>query len=72
VRAARFTDRAEFEVDYGKGVVMRVTVTAPGAFRIWHGSSPDVPPNRRDSLYLELAAPAERATFTTTMAPVKE
>jgi len=71
VRAARFADRAEFEVDYGKGVVMRVTVTAPGAFRIWHGSSPDVPPNRRDSLYLELAAPAERATFTTTFVPLK-
>jgi hypothetical protein len=71
LRAARFTDRAEFEVDYGKGVVMRVTVTAPGAFRIWHGSSPDVPPHRRDSLYLELAAPAERAAFTTMFVPVQ-
>ncbi|WP_414660965.1 alginate lyase family protein [Horticoccus sp. 23ND18S-11] len=72
VRAASFTDRAELVVDYGKGVVMRVTVTAPGAFRLWHGSSPDVPPRRRESLYLELAEPAERAAFTTTFAPVNE
>jgi len=50
---------------------MRVTVTAPGAFRLWHGSSPDVPPHRRESLYLELESRAEQATFTTTLAPVK-
>ncbi len=70
VQAAGFRDRAEFDVEYGGGVVMHVVIAVPGEFRLWHGSSPDVPPHRRQSLYLELAAPAERAIFTTTMAPV--
>ena len=71
VRVASFRDRAEFDVDYGAGVVMRVTVAVPGEFKLWHGSSPDVPPKRRGSLYLELANPAQKATFTTTIAPGK-
>lgn len=69
VRVASFRERAEFDVDYGKGVVMHVTVTAPGEFKLWHGSSPDVPPKRRESFYLELVAPASSATFTTTFSP---
>ncbi len=71
VRGARFEGRAEFDVEYAKGVVMHVTLTAPGPFRLWHGSSPDVPPQRRDSLYLELESKAKQATFTTTITPVK-
>jgi hypothetical protein len=50
---------------------MHVTVAAPGEFKLWHGLSPDIPPRRRESLYLELVKPAERATFTTTLAPAK-
>jgi len=68
VSVATFSDRAEFDVRYGK-MLMHVTLTAPGDFKLWHGSSPDVPPTRRDSFYLELAAPASRATFTTTFTP---
>jgi hypothetical protein len=68
VTAASFRDRAEFDVAYGK-VTMHVTITAPGEFRLWHGSTPDVPPTRRDSFYLELAAPAKEATFVTTFTP---
>jgi hypothetical protein len=49
--------------------VLHVTVAAPGEFKLWHGSTPDVPPKRRESFYLELAAPAKSATFTTTFAP---
>ncbi len=71
VRGAGFRDRVEFDVDYGNGVVMRVVVTAPGAFTLWQGSSPDVPPKRRESFYLELAEPAASARFITTIAPVK-
>ena len=70
VKGATFHDRAEFDVEYAKGVVLHVTLTAPGAFKLWHGSTPDAPPNRRESFYLELAAPAKSATFTTTFAPV--
>jgi hypothetical protein len=72
VRVASFRDRAEIDVDYGAGVVLRVTVATPGEFKLWHGSSPDVPPKRRGSFYLELAQPAGQATFTTTFAPVTQ
>jgi hypothetical protein len=70
VRSAQFSDRADLEVDYGSNVVLRVTLTAPGEFKLWHGSSPDVPPKRRESFYLELAEPAGKATFTTTFTSV--
>jgi hypothetical protein len=69
VHSASFRDRAEFDVDYGNEVVLRVTLSTPGEFRLWHGSSPDVPPKRRESFYLELAQPATTATFTTSFAP---
>lgn len=70
VRAASYRDRADFDVAYGATVV-HVTIATPGDFRVWHGSSPDVPPKRRESFYLELTAPATSATFTTTFAPAK-
>jgi hypothetical protein len=69
VRAATFRDRAEWDVAFSN-VVLRVTLTVPGEFRVWHGSSPDVAPQRRDSMYVELSTPATNATFTTTFAPV--
>ncbi len=71
VRVARADGRIELLVDYGRGGLMRVTVSAPGPFHLWHGSSPDAPPQRRSSLYLELDDRASRATFRTTIAPVK-
>jgi oligo-alginate lyase len=71
VRRAAFHDRAEFDVAYGGKLTLHVTVTAPGDFTLWHGSSPDVPPTRRESFYLELAAPAAKAEFTTTMRPAR-
>lgn len=70
VRVANFRDRAEFDVAYGD-TVMHITLAVPGDFRLWQGSAPDVPPRRRDSFYVELAAPAKSATFTTTFAPAK-
>lgn len=69
VRGGRFRDRVEFEADFGGGTVLRVIMEAPGDFRIWRGSSPDAPPGRRESFYLELGEKTERATFTTTLAP---
>lgn len=68
---ARFAGRAEVVVDYGK-VTMRVTIEAPGEFTLWHAAStPDAPPKRRESFYLELAEPATKAVFTTTFRPVE-
>jgi hypothetical protein len=71
VQRATFRDRADFDVEYPGGVIMRVSIAVPGEFTVAHGSSPDIPPKRRDSFYVELATPAESATFTTTFAPVK-
>ena len=65
-RRATFHDRAEFEVSYGK-LVLRVTINCPGEFTLWHASTPDVAPKRRESLYLETTGTA--ATFVTTFAP---
>ncbi len=59
-------DRASFDVDYGT-VVMRVTLALPGPFTLWHGSTPDVAPARRESFYLEQNGAAAR--FVTTFAP---
>jgi oligo-alginate lyase len=61
-------DRAEFDVVYGPSV-MHVTITAPGEFKLWHGSAPDTPPKRRDSFFLELTSPTQKATFVTKIEP---
>jgi hypothetical protein len=68
VRSASFRDRAEFDVVYGS-VVMHVTIATPGEFQLWHASTPDVPPKRRESFYVETKGTS--ATFTTTFAPKK-
>ncbi|HEY0946659.1 MAG TPA: heparinase [Opitutaceae bacterium] len=65
-RRASFRDRAEFDVACGN-LVLRVTISCPGDFTLWHASTPDVPPTRRESLYLETKGPS--ATFTTTFSP---
>ncbi len=70
VRSASYHDRAEFDVAYGD-TIMHVTLAAPGEFRLWHASTPDVPPKRRESFYLELSTPAKTATFTTKFSAAK-
>ncbi len=70
VQQATGRDRLSFVADYPGGVKLRVTIAAPGAFTVWLGDTPDVPPARRPSLYLELAESAASATFTTTFEPV--
>jgi hypothetical protein len=65
---ATYHDQAEFEVVYGS-TRLRVTIACPGEFTLWHASTPDVAPNRRESLYLETNGKTE--TFTTTFAPSK-
>ncbi|MBC7368089.1 MAG: heparinase II/III family protein [Undibacterium sp.] len=66
VRSASYHDRAEFDVVYGN-VIMRVTIATPGDFKLWHASTPDVPPKRRESFYVETTGTS--ATFTTTFTP---
>jgi oligo-alginate lyase len=67
-RRATYRDRVELEVAYGK-LVLKLTISCPGEFTLWHASTPDVPPDRRESLYLETTGKA--ATFITTMSAVK-
>lgn len=66
VRSAVFHDRAAFDVTFGR-VTLRVTIATPGRFRVWHASTPDVPPRRREGFYVETTGNA--ATFVTTFAP---
>lgn len=68
VRGASFKDKVEFDVHYEK-LVVHITISVPGEFRIWHASTPDTPvPNYRDGFYLETMGASK--TFTTTFEPV--
>lgn len=69
-RTATFRDRAEFIMTAPKGARFRVTFQTPGAFRLTLANTPDAPPKRRDSFYLETDAP--KAVFRTTFEPLGE
>jgi len=68
VSSAAYREQAVFEADCGSAR-MRVTIIVPGEFRIWHATSPDVPPGRRESFYIETLG--KKATFMTTFEPLK-
>ena len=69
VRGASFDDEVSFDVEYD-GVTLHVTFAVPGKFQIWHASTPDPPPNRREGFYLETFG--ESATFATTFEPLSQ
>ncbi|MDR1279349.1 MAG: heparinase II/III family protein [Opitutaceae bacterium] len=72
VRAASCRDRASVDVEFADGVVMRVefSITGGGAFTLYQGSSPDLPPPaRRAGFYLELDEPRAAAKFVITIRP---
>ena len=56
--------RLNFKIN---GRIFRLTLRASAPFRLWWGRTPDVPPARRDSLYLETRGSA--VTFETTIEP---
>jgi len=66
-RMASYKDEASFDVDY-ENLTLRVAFAVPGEFRIWHASTPDAPPNRREAFYIETTAAS--ATFSTSFEPV--
>jgi hypothetical protein len=68
VTGATFRDRVSLDIDFG-GTTLRVTIAVPGEFKVWHGNTPDSPPQRRESFYVELSG--TKAVFTTTFEPVK-
>jgi hypothetical protein len=68
VRIARFRDRASFPVRFGPRTML-VSVAVPGECSMHFGRSPDVPPDLRDSVYIECTA--AKAQFTTTIEPVE-
>ncbi|MFT3780665.1 MAG: heparinase II/III family protein [Nibricoccus sp.] len=59
--------QVSFDVKFGE-TTLRVTIAVPSEFTIWHGSSPDVPPKRREAFYVETHG--TETTFTTTFEPV--
>lgn len=65
-RTAAATNSITLLVEAGSRTV-KVTLATAGLFQITHASSPDVPPRRRESLYLEVTGTA--AEFTTTFTP---
>lgn len=69
VRTAIFHDSASFEVVFA-GVKMRVTFQVPGTFSVSHANTPDAPPRRRQSFYLETTGQATQ--FTTLFEPLFE
>lgn len=68
VSGATGKDKMEFDVEY-KEVTLHVTMAVPGEFKIWHGSTPDAPPERRPGLYMETSG--TKAVFVTTFGPKK-
>jgi hypothetical protein len=70
VQSAVCQDEVSFNVTFLSGVVMRLTFSTPGEFRIYLGSAPDSPvPARCDSFYLETEG--RQATFKTEFVPLK-
>lgn len=67
VTKTTYKDQASFDVAY-RGLQMRVTFSLPGEFTIWHGSTPDVPPARREAFYIETNG--SEATFVTKFTPI--
>jgi hypothetical protein len=67
VRTSSYRDEATFDADYGSET-LRFTIAVSGEFQVWHASTPDAPPYRREGFYLEILGTA--ATFSTTIEPV--
>jgi oligo-alginate lyase len=66
VRTTPHEDAVTLPVQFA-GQRMKVTISTPGLFTLTVGSSPDVPPAMRDSLYVE--APGPHAVFSTVIEP---
>ncbi len=72
ITSAEYENEVSFDVEY-RMITKRISFsvaspTGPATFRVWHGSSPDMPPGRREAFYLETSGTA--ATFTTAFTPV--
>lgn len=71
VRAAKFNDKAEFDVTFADGLVLRVTFETKGPFTLYQGAAPERLPSRRAGFYLEKDDKGTLATFKLTFTPVK-
>lgn len=68
VTTAEYVKEANFDVKF-EGLTLRITFAVPTSFQIWHGSTPDMPPKRREAFYLETSD--RSTTFTTTFEHVE-
>ncbi len=66
VKSASFERSASLLVRY-PGKTMRVSFSLPGTLTVSHGRSPDTPPRKRDSLYVETSG--QSVTFQTVIEP---
>ena len=66
-RVADGRDRARLRLDFG-GQPMDLDLALPGSFRVWHAWVPDVPPRRREALYVEVRGRSAR--LRTVLQPV--
>ncbi|MCS7044291.1 MAG: heparinase II/III-family protein [Bryobacteraceae bacterium] len=68
-RTTELSNEAVLLVDY-PGLVLEVTVSAGALLRVTHATTPDVPPNRRESLYFELSG--QKAEFVTRLRVLRQ
>jgi hypothetical protein len=66
-RSAEFTNSAVLTIHCGERE-LRVTISTPGAFKVTRASAPDMPPKRRDAVYVE--TDRAQATFKTVIEPL--
>lgn len=55
VTSAQFTDTAQFVLTYADGLTLHVRFSVPGSFTVFHASTPDYPPKRREVFLIRLA-----------------
>jgi oligo-alginate lyase len=68
-KRAKYRDSVVLEALCGQ-TRFKITVLCDGEFSIWHASSPDVPPTKRQSVYIETVG--RSATFTTVFTPSEQ
>lgn len=75
VRSAIFSQKAELDVMFSDGLVVRLEISCPGKFTLYQGSTPDSPPLRRTGFFAESLMPATPGTsvkFVTRLIPLTQ
>lgn len=68
VTTADCTDEISFNTTFGQTQI-KLTFQVKGPFKIWHATTPDVPPKKREGFYIEIQG--KEAKFITILSPLK-